>query len=340
MEMNPYTWALILTALLSASIAFSVWRRRPTADPTLFPVLMVSLSWWSLTYGFELASTDLAMMRFWARIEYLGIATSPVFWLLFAVQYTGKGRWLTCRNFIILFLIPFITIALNATNEYHHLYFSSVGVDRTGAFPLQILTPGPGYMLHVAFSYLSIFVGALLLLHTWLRSQHVYRSQLGVMLIGISVPMTVNIFYLSGIRPFGHLDMTPLTFTITGLVVAFGLFRYKLLDLMPLARSVLVESLLDGIIVLDSSHRVVDINPAARKMLNIEHAAPILGQNVKKALINWPELVTLSEAGGKGTWKRPAPPTRNAVSTSFFLPFTTRPGALSGASWWCMTLPT
>lgn len=298
MEMNPYAWILLITAIISVSVGLYVLNKKPGNAPAAFPALMFSLGLWSLTYGFEVASIDLKMMRFWVRIEYLGIATLPVLLLIFILQYSGKKHWLTRHNVMALFIIPFLTVILNATNEFHHLYYAAVEMDRHGPIPLQALTPGPGYWLHVVYSYSSIIAGAVFLLHMWLHTSRLYRNQIGIVLIGISVPFLLNLLYLSGIRPFKHLDITPFAFTITGLVITFGLFRYKFLDLMPLARSILFENFSDGFIVLDANHRIVDINPAAKKMFKALKSAPT-GQEIQIALNQWPQLFSFLETDDK-----------------------------------------
>lgn len=116
------------------------------------------------------------------------------------------------------------------------------------------------------------------------------------MLIGASIPFAVNILYLSGVRPFGHLDMTPFAFTVTGLMVAFGLLRYKLLDLMPLARNAILENLMDGIAVVDEEKRVVDMNPEAQRMFGIEGGA-LIGRPMAAVVKNVPELMELVASG-------------------------------------------
>lgn len=296
MMMNPYTGALVGTAVVSATVGVFVWRRGNVSPNRVFPLLMFAMSWWSLAYGLEMASTDPAGMRFWLRIEYLGIAATPVLWLLFAAQYAGKAVWLTHRSVLSAFVVPLITVLLVASNDLHHFYYRSVTVDPSSGLPVLALTPGPAYWLHVGYSYLCLFGGLLLILSVWMRSAPFYRRQAGVMLIGASIPFAVNIVYLSGVRPFGHLDMTPFAFTVTGLMVAFGLLRYRLFDLMPLARNTLLENLEDGIAVVDEELRIVEMNPAAQKMFGFKGGAPI-GRPIGTVVGDVPELTELAAAG-------------------------------------------
>ena len=56
-----------------------------------------------------------------------------------------------------------------------------------------------------------------------------------------------------------------MSFLLTGCVYFTTLFRYRLFDLLPIARDVLIERMSDGAIVLDSAGRILDINPAAQQ---------------------------------------------------------------------------
>ncbi len=293
--MNPYSISLICTALVGAAVGVFVWRWRRAEPVHAFPLLMFALSWWSFTYGMEVASTDLDGMRFWTRLSYLGIASSPVFWLVLSAQYTGKDRWLRRPTLAVLFAVPLLSTLLVWTNEFHCFFYRDVSLDMSGAFPFQSLNPGPGYWGHVVFSYICMAGGTLLIFSTWLRSTRIYRRQAGIMLVGASVPFAANILYVAGIRPFGHLDITPFAFTVTGLTVALGLFHYKLFDLLPLARDVLLENLKDGIIVADAEKRIVELNPRAMELLGIEGES-FPGRYVSLALADYPAIAALFDS--------------------------------------------
>ncbi len=102
--------------------------------------------------------------------------------------------------------------------------------------------------------------------------------------------MVAGIVYLFVPGFLTGLNLTPIAFSITGLVIAFGIFRFRLVDLAPLARHVLIENLDDGILVLDAQNRVVDINPVAQRILSAT-SIQSLGQPISKVLKFWPGLV-------------------------------------------------
>ena len=124
----------------------------------------------------------------------------------------------------------------------------------------------------------------------FIRSPHLYRRQAGVLLLGALAPWVGNALYISGLGPFPHLDLTPFAFTLTGLAAAWGLFRFRLLDIVPVARDAVIESMSDGVIVLDLQNRVADLNPVAQRIIG-RSAAEAIGQPAAQVLSGLADLV-------------------------------------------------
>jgi diguanylate cyclase (GGDEF)-like protein/PAS domain S-box-containing protein len=106
------------------------------------------------------------------------------------------------------------------------------------------------------------------------------------MLIFIAVPGLVTAadaaYFLTGFTVAGVL---PTPFAVLGGVVALALALYRspMFDLRPIARSVLVDGIRDGMFAVDTRQRVVDCNRAASELLG-EPRNAILGRSVQAAL--------------------------------------------------------
>jgi hypothetical protein len=88
-----------------------------------------------------------------------------------------------------------------------------------------------------------------------------------VFLAGGALPWIGEVLYVSGGGPFPGLDLPSIGFAAMGALVLLGMSRFALFDIVPVARTVIVERMSDGIIVLDARERIVDINPAAQGLL-------------------------------------------------------------------------
>lgn len=293
MQLNPYALAMIASALVAGNLALYIWWRRSAPGAGLFTLLNLAIAIWSFGYGMELASTDLATMLWWIKVEYLGIATLPALWTAAAIQYTGYDRWLTRPNTILLFAEPFLTLMVNWTNQWHYWFYSHVALDTSGPFPVLAITRGPWYWVHVVFSYLSLIGGTILFLQMFLRSLQLYRIQSGVMIASVLAPWITNVLYLSGLGPFAYLDLTPFAFTFTCLAVASSLFRFQMLNIVPVARDGVVEHMSEGMLVLDNQERLVDCNPAALRIFGWPQ--PPLGHTASELFHAWPELAQLHQ---------------------------------------------
>ena len=265
---TPYALLMLLAAVASLLLAFYAWRLRGTPGAPMLALMMVAGTTWSTAYGLEMVSSGAAAKFFWANLKYLGIVTVPLFWMLFALLYTGRGRWVTRRALVLLAVIPAISLALIWTNGTHHLFWSFREIDTSGPFPAVGAVYAPWFWFHTAYSYLLILVATVLLVRALVSPLRLYRGQRFALLIGVLVPWASNAASLYGLNPVPNLDPTPLAFTVTGVALSWSLLRYRFLDVLPVARDVAVDAMQDGVIVLDLQNRVVDLNPTAQRVLD------------------------------------------------------------------------
>jgi signal transduction histidine kinase len=190
--------------------------------------------------------------------------------------------------------MPLLTVALVWTNGWHHLVWTSLTPSGPAGAPL-VYGHGAWFWLAAAYNYVLLVAGTVVLVAALARMPAPYRSQGAALLLGVALPWLGNALYLSGISVLGGADPTPLAFALTGVVFAAGLFRRRLFDLVPVARHALIESMADGVVVLDAEHRVLDINPSARALLGLSRAP--IGERAEVVLAAWPALVALAVGG-------------------------------------------
>jgi PAS domain S-box-containing protein len=290
-QLNYYALALLISALTSGAIAVYAWYRRPATCATSLMLIMFGAAEWSLGYAVGIGLGDLRARIFWAKMQHLGIAIVPLMMLIFILQYTGHEKWLTRRNLTLLAIVPVIGLLLAWTNEAHKLIWSNMRLTIHQSIYILNLEYGPFFWVYVTYNYLLLLLGTFLLLRTQLLSSYLQRRQSPVILAGMLLPWGGNFLYLTGWNPFPYLDLTPFCYSLTGLVFAWGLFRYRLLDIIPIARDKVVEHMNDGVIVLDARVRIVDINPAIQKLIG-RPLTDIIGRSIDQILPEYPDLIT------------------------------------------------
>ncbi|NIV38587.1 MAG: GAF domain-containing protein, partial [Anaerolineae bacterium] len=297
-----YIVPLLIAAAISVGLAAYAWLRRTATAAVPFAILMLAVATWSFGYAMEIASSGLTVMIFWAKFQYLGITAIPVAWLALSVEYTGQGRWLTRRNLALLSIVPLAIVALAWSNELHHLIWDEVGLKPTGSVTLLAMSYGPAFWIHGTYAYALLAVGTILIARSVYLAPPTFRAQSYVILVGATIPWLCNLFGLlsrNGQLPYLALDPTPFGFTATGLLVAWGLLRFQLFNVVPVARDLIVENMGDVVIVLNAQSLVVDLNRAAMELLHLKEAEAI-GRPACKVLAAIPTLAQRCLKPGTG----------------------------------------
>ncbi|MCC7358520.1 MAG: GAF domain-containing protein [Anaerolineales bacterium] len=318
-----YSLPALAGALSAAAMALYGWTRRNRVG-RLFALFAVCAAIWGLTYTLELNSAGLAAKLLWAKLAYAGIALAPVAWMAFALQFTGRDRLLNRRALLVLLIIPLITLALVVSNEAHHLIWAEAGLDTSGPFTALAVAHGLWFWVFAIYSYGLNFVGIVLVLLTMVRAPAVYQGQVAMLLLGVALPWLANFIYLSGQSSLPHWDLTPAGFLLSAVAIAWGAWRYQLLELQPVPRDTLVDASADGLIVLDALGRVVDLNAAAQQIAGPRAA---IGQSVRVVLPDRPELLRPAAAPTRTEVLLGSPARVYDLSVT---PLQNRPGELTG----------
>jgi PAS domain S-box-containing protein len=285
---NAYLIASAFGVVALLVLAAAIWRRRPGPGVVPFIVLLAGIIEWTLANAAQLISATLVSKLFFSAIVYAGITTAPAAWLAFTLEYTGRERWLTRRNIALLLIEPVLTIGVAATNGLHHVFWSVQTLGPAGQLTSVF---GPAFWVHATYSYVLLLVGTAFLVQAFIRSPQVYRGQVIWLLFGSVTPWFANALYIFGFSPLpDYLDLTPLAFIVTGLSVGWSLYRYRLMDIVPIARDRIVEGIGDAVFVFGRGNRVVDANPAALGLLG-QPADAVIGQPADTVLAGQSSLV-------------------------------------------------
>lgn len=286
-HIHPYAIFSIISVLITLIASYTAWRRSAPGSLAL-SFLLLAMAVWSGCYATRWLEISVEATIFWFRVMFIGVAAVPPLFLVFALGFSRNESWLTPRNLILLFVLPAISLLLQWTNSYHHLFYQSLTVLRENGFLVLEITRGPWYFVNVAYSYAVIGLGIFLMSQAVLRSGPLYRYQYRLVLVASLLPWGANIFKEWNFASSGNLDLAPLTFGLSGVIFAFAVLRTHFMNLIPVARSHLIETMHDGVLVLDAQNRIVDINPAMEKFINGK-ASSYMGKNAFESLQPWME---------------------------------------------------
>ena len=290
-QYSPYIFPLLVSSIIAGFVALYVWERRAAVSGgTALALLALACAEWSLGYALEIAGTDLPTKMFWGKSQYIGITTIPLLWIIFAYSYSTKGLRMTRRNVSLLAIAPAITLILVFTTELHSLIWKDVRIHTVGTFSALEVTHGLGFWIYWMYSNTLLLLGTTFILQSFNRTKGLFHTQNIILLIAVFTPWFGNVIYVSGYSPIPNLDITPFAFTISIVVFALGIYRFRLVDLAPVARDLVVEKMPDGMIVLDAQGNIVDINPAVQKALGLS-ASQAIGQRARDVFNASPALI-------------------------------------------------
>ncbi|MES2650116.1 MAG: histidine kinase N-terminal 7TM domain-containing protein [Bacteroidota bacterium] len=297
---NIYAILLLVFGSITIVLAYFIYRKGGNAV-RWFSLMMFSNAIWSIAYGFELASSDISQIKTLLNIEYVGIATLPLNWFLFCLHFSGKECWYKKPlNLIAILIFPITTILMVWTNSYHHLHYSSYKMATNTPFPMIDLTPGIWYQIFTIYFYLIMASGCFLLWMKFRKSDPIFRKQNYSLIIAAAIPWIANIAYLLGLRPLGYVDATPFAFIITSFLILIGIYRFKLFDIIPLAREKVLELMQDGFFVLDKNYRIIDYNHSIKRYINYTADIKLIGAGLEDLFPNQPNFLSMIKSHSPG----------------------------------------
>jgi PAS domain S-box-containing protein len=280
----------IVSAIVLTALGLYVLRRRRTPAARTGMALALAASGWALGNAFELSSASFSAKVLWDKVQYLGLAVIPVAWLVYVLLYTDRKQWLTRRNLVLLCAVPLVVLVLVFTNEAHGLMWRNVLPGTEGLAVTLRKDQGIGFWVFVAYAYTLLFVGVVLLGQLLVRARRLRRWQAVALLVAIGLPWLANTLTTFGLSPFAVPGIAPATLVVTGMVVAWSIFGLRLGNVVPVAREVVIGSIGDGVVVLDMKNTVLELNPAAERLVG-HTASDAVGRPVGQVWDDWQDHV-------------------------------------------------
>jgi len=284
-QLHPYSIVLAVSALVTLIVFIIAWRRTAPGSLALKGMLL-GMFLWGISYALSWAFVPLSYKVFWLKCMFFGMTTVPGLFLLFTFRITHRDHWITFSNYVLIFLEPFVIILLVWLAP--GVIFKSIDLVPGKEFAIVEIQRGIGFWVSTAYSYAIIFYSFYLLWDSYRYANSFFKRQYRLILAGSIIPFGLSLFTQTSSTRFNDLDMSAISFGISGIIYAYAILRHQLIDIVPIARSHLIENMSDGVLVLDAHGRIVDINPAMKTFLD-EEPASFLGRNGSDILTVWNE---------------------------------------------------
>ncbi|UPO90926.1 histidine kinase N-terminal 7TM domain-containing protein [Niallia sp. Man26] len=293
-ELIFYILLVIVAGSLSLFLyIFSYFKLKGAPGARFYQYATLFSSIFSFFYVFELSSTSLKTIKLWVTIEYLVMPFIPAFLFLMCLEYVGQKlkQW----NYYILFLIPCFTIFMQATNDLHHLYYSSVALRSDVPFPILKLEYGPLFYVHAFYMFFCLTVSIITLLQQLKNASFMFRIQIVTMSAGLIFPIIANYFYLNNLSPYG-IDLGPVSMSLSFIFHSIALLTFKMFNVMPIFRDTVFERMKEGVIVLNQNGVILDYNDAILPIIPSLNAS-VIGKPLSSLLIGNQKLMKIIDKG-------------------------------------------
>jgi signal transduction histidine kinase/DNA-binding response OmpR family regulator len=303
-EGERVNWSFLLPVIVSVFgivaalvVALYAGKRGTVPGVAYFALYMLTAAVWALgmllgyigaivspfqsnTFLMRLVSTGLYLSA--SFLQAFGYLLMPILWLIFTLRYTGKDRWLNAKTLSAMLIVPVVLIMLTIMHEAYRWGTIMRGVQAQG--PLMGIS---GVVDWVARIYITaaLLGGGELLVQALVRAPRVYRSRYVILMVSGLGPWVFALLEMWGFAPLAE-EVVLLAIVAGSILGVWGMFHYQVFDLIPIALDTVVESISDGVIVLDSYDRLVTMNPAAQQITRPAQARPE-GKPVDLVIPDW-----------------------------------------------------
>jgi signal transduction histidine kinase/CheY-like chemotaxis protein len=280
--------ALLLSAILAFITAVLAFFRRVTPASRYLGLHALGTAIWCLFYAFEIVTLDLQQKSLYFNLKYIGIVTIPAALLLLALKFTHRDSKIIYRTGLLLLIEPVATLLIIWSNAWHHWFVIQTTTMFSGDYLVREYIHGPWFDFNLVYSVALIMIAAGVLTDYAYRIGRHRRFQTLMILFGTLVPIVMMLLHLTSPHAF-VLNPSSIMIALGLPFIAYGLLRFRILDVVPGARDLVIEQLGDIVMILNRSDILIDLNPAAAKFLNIQVEAAI-GEPLKDLFPAWQQL--------------------------------------------------
>ena len=285
-QFTLYHLPLAFSALTLAALAVVTWRQRGSLAARVFLAVIVLAALWPVIYGLEIAVAEFEHKVLFFALRAPVLNALPACGLLLALVYTGHGAWITRRRVALLLTPTLVTSLLALTSQHHPLWRTGHRVLADGPVPVIVADRQIGAWISSVWGYALIAAMVVLIVRAMREAPSIYVGRAVIMLGGLAVSLVPHIRFEAGITAVQGYNLAPSLFGVSALIYFWGIVRQRVLELLPTARTVVVDQLPEAVLVLDNEDRVVDANRAALRALDLPDGR-VIGRPADELLRHW-----------------------------------------------------
>jgi len=271
----------LLAGLISVLFLRYLWAYRENRGGLLFIGVIGCVTLWTVSYGVSLFVFDPTLRAAFELPIWTGINFTAVFFLAFALAYTGRTRAVRSRLMAGVVAVQTASTLLVATNPFHGLVWSEYTIEPTAGVAGVAVANGSLLLGIVLITGMITIAAIVLLADAFASYGPLYRYQ--TLAVALSpLPIFVGmLLWAFQVGPYPRLNLAPLLFPLHLGLDMYAFFRRNMFELTPAARragdQTAIEDLGIGVVIVDDDERIINCNAAAEDVLNADKTA-LLGE--------------------------------------------------------------
>lgn len=246
---------LVASSLLCIYMAFS---KKLLVRYKSFSFMMLSLAIYSLAYFFELKSDNLAIAKVSLYLEYIGIASIPLFWTLFSAEYT-KIIKINKKAFYLLAALSILLLIAVYTNSLHYLFYKSFVFDKVNNIGVLKSVKGILYYMNIIYYTFSVIFSNILFFKAYKRSTDELKQTNFVLFISSLLPWLGIIGNASGKMPI-NIDAAPFVGTLMTIIFLYNIIVNDMFESNKKSWLKIFDDVTECAFLLDAKNNIVDAN--------------------------------------------------------------------------------
>ncbi len=287
-EHTPYVWPMLFSVIFLSVLGIHGIRHRNAPGAVPFVVLTALAIPWVTANALRMVFANDSVRIFCFKFESALVLPLASAGACFAVEYAGLGKFLTRRTISVLIAIPLVFALLVLTNESHGLVWTRIWVENHMRVEL-----GAAHWVAIAYGYILSLLHLSAMAFLFVRSPR-HRWIAAGLFAATFVARIAASFNVANKDPVFPLNPMVLVLNFTLLLYALAFFRFRMFDVVPVARNMVIDGMKEGMLVLDSEKRVADINETARELLGLT-GSKYIGVPVEDILQEYPDVLTMIE---------------------------------------------
>lgn len=290
LQFTPIVLLYFISFVITLFLAYQTWKMRPARGASYWAFTMLFSAIFALGAGVEIVFADPLSKYAMLSVIYFGVTGIMFSWALFCISYSHHQKWLNRYTITLLLLIPLTTFFLILTLDKHQLMYRDYEfITQDGLVLSSVVEYGSFFWVWVAYSYLSLILGSIILIHSAIRYSNIFQGQAGTVVISVLIPTIASIFYIFGFNPIAPFDLTPITLAISGVVMFYGMKRYRFLEITPIAYDLVFNNVASAVIIIDLEGRIINMNTVAESTFN-QTRNKVVGMRIQDAFPQYYEL--------------------------------------------------